>query len=183
MTAEQIAFVQLWITGLAIFLGPAVGVVLTVWFQRRHQKRDAKLKLFLGLMAERKSYNFALQARFLNTIDVVFADNQKVVDLWHLYYSLTSRPPSEERGHTWLALLSAMAEDLGYDKLSQIAIDQFYLSDAEGQQIMAQLELQKELLRVLKNTKTLAVEPLPAPQAAPRPALPELAPPPEFRPK
>jgi hypothetical protein len=154
-----------------------------MWFQRRNKKRDAKLRLFLGLMAERKSFNFALQARFLNTIDLVFADNQKVVDLWHLYYSLTSKPPSEERGHTWLALLSAMAEDLGYAKLSQIAIDQFYFPNAEGQQLMAQLELQKELLRVLKNTKTLAVEPLPAPQAAPRTALPEnsLTPPPEWR--
>jgi hypothetical protein len=64
MATEQIALAQLWVTGLAIFLGPAVGVLLTVWFQRRDQKRNAKLRLFRGLMAERKSLKFVAQSTF-----------------------------------------------------------------------------------------------------------------------
>jgi hypothetical protein len=74
-----------------------------------------------------------------------------------------------------------MAADLRYPRLAQTDIDKFYFPDAEGQQFVAQSELQQELLRVLKNTNRLAVEPLLTPEAASRPALPENPPPPFSR--
>lgn len=62
MSPEEIAIttlattkLQLWITGLAIFLGPLTGVLFTIWFQSRKERKDAKLQIFLTLMAERKS--------------------------------------------------------------------------------------------------------------------------------
>jgi hypothetical protein len=37
------------------------------------------------------------------------------------------QPPGEERGHTWLELLTAMAEELNYPQLKQTDLDKFYI--------------------------------------------------------
>lgn len=110
MTPEQLALAQLnlaqwqlWVTGLAIFLGPLAGVLFTLWFQSRKDKLEAKRRLFLTLIAERKTLFISPQmAQALNTIDVVFSDSRTIKDLWHKYYALLSQPPGEERAHTWL---------------------------------------------------------------------------------
>ncbi len=79
MTPDQIAVsqlelarLQLWITALAIFLGPLFGVVFTLWFQSKRDKTSAKRKLFIALMAERKLIVISPQiTQALNTIDIV----------------------------------------------------------------------------------------------------------------
>ena len=94
MTPEQLALAQLnlaqWqllVTGLAIFLGPLAGVLFTFWVQSRKERRDAKLQLFLTLMAERKDPFISKPvSQSLNKIDVVFSDNKDIKDLWHKYY-------------------------------------------------------------------------------------------------
>ena len=40
----------------AIILGPIAAVGITLWWQQRKEKRDAKIRLFTTLMAFRKSY-------------------------------------------------------------------------------------------------------------------------------
>ena len=77
MTSEQavtaqveIARLQLWVTSVAIFLGPLVGVVATVWYQRRKERSDARQRLFMTLMADRKApFVSCPVAGALNTID------------------------------------------------------------------------------------------------------------------
>lgn len=61
MTPDQVALqtlgvteIHTWITGLAIFMGPLAGVLFTLWFQGRKELCDAKERLFLVLMPERK---------------------------------------------------------------------------------------------------------------------------------
>lgn len=66
----------------AIIIGPLVAVLITVWLQRRHQKYDAKLRLFTTLMIHRKSNPPAFDwVNALNLIDVVFEDDQEIVRL------------------------------------------------------------------------------------------------------
>ena len=120
MSSDQLAVAQLnlaqwqlWITGLAIFLGPLAGVLFSLWFQRRKERKDAKLELFLVLMSGRKSVVTAQVTQALNKIDVVFSDSVVVKKLWHEYYQILHEPPGEQRVHKWLELLAAMSIDLG----------------------------------------------------------------------
>jgi len=143
----------------AVFIGPVVAVVITLWSQSRKDKKAAKRQLFLTLMGERKSLpppRFVTAA--LNTIDVVFAGNRQVVDLWHKYYASLHQAPSEERQHTWLELLAAMAGDLGYPTLKQTDIDKFYVPQGHVDEYEFQREVGTEWLRVLKNTERFLVE-------------------------
>ena len=129
---------------IAVVLGPIVAVTITLYYQRYKEKQDAKHKAFLVLMAHRKSIppNPSM-TQVLNVLDVVFAKNRKVVDLWHKYYSLLSQPPSQEREHTWLELLSEIAKDLHYPTLTQTDMDKFYLPQGQLDQLFWKTEIQK----------------------------------------
>jgi hypothetical protein len=151
---------QLWVTALAIFLGPLAGVLFTLWFQSRKDKLEAKRRLFLALIAERKGLVISQQmAQALNTIDVVFSDSQTVKDLWHKYYALLSQPPGQERDHTWLELLAAMAGALRYGGLSQTDLDKFYIPQGHADDFEFQKKIAQQWSRVLENTEHLLVAP------------------------
>ncbi len=167
MTPDQIAIAQLdvakiqaAITAFAIFIGPLSGVVFTFWFQARKDKLAEKHRLFLTLMGDRKALVISQRmAQALNTIDVVFSNNPNVVDLWHNYYTLLSQPPGQQRDHTWLELLAAMACALGYSKMQQTDLDKFYVPQGHVDEIEFQREVQGQWLRVLKGTERFLVEP------------------------
>ena len=53
-------------------------------------------------------------------------------------------------------MLSALARHLGYRKLEQTDIDKFYTPQAHEDQLLMNSEIQSELLRVLKNTHSVA---------------------------
>ena len=167
MTPDQIALaslevlkVQTWITGAAIFLGPLAGVVFTLWFQARRERRDAKFRLFMVLMSERKAWSVSTGiAQALNQIDVVFSDNHKVKALWHRYYALLSVAPGEERNHTWLELLAEMAKELRYSRLSQVDLDKFYLPQGHVDDAEFRRKVAHQVSRVLENTERFVVVP------------------------
>jgi hypothetical protein len=143
---------------IAVIIGPIIAVVITLLYQRHKEKQDIKHRAFFGLMAHRKSIPPSyVMVEILNTLDVVFAENQKIVSLWHKYYSLLSQPPSQEREHTWLELLAAIAKDLHYPTLQQIDLDKFYVPQGHVDQFEMQSKIQKELLTVLENTAAFVV--------------------------
>ena len=166
MTPDQIATatlriqeVQTWITGVAIFVGPLVGVLFTLWFQSRKEKNDAKHQLFLALVAERKALFVTPKvAQELNKIDVVFSNSPKVKTCWHEYYSLLHQAPGEPRTHKWIELLTAIAQDLGYSQLSQIDLDKFYLPQGHADDAEFQRNVAKQWARVLENTEHFVVK-------------------------
>jgi len=166
MTPDQISLaslevmkIQTWITGLAIFIGPLSGVIFTLWFQSRKERRDSKLQLFLTLMSERKSIVSQQVAQALNKIDVVFSDSKEVKDLWHEYYALLHQPHGEPRMHKWLELLAAMAADLRYSRLSQIDLDKFYVPQGHVDDAEFQRHVAHQWSRVLENTERFVVVP------------------------
>ncbi len=145
---------------VAVIVGPIVAVAITLWWQQRKEKRDAKLRLFLGLMAHRKSTPPPHEwVAALNLIDVVFADHPKVIALWHELFNMYHNPTTEEsQNHKKLELLSQMAEELGFARLQQVDIDKFYCPSAHTDQLKSHAETQAELLRVLKNTSRVSTE-------------------------
>jgi Family of unknown function (DUF6680) len=168
------------LTLIALLLGPTIAVCITLWWQDRKERRDAKLRLFTTLMVHRKfltpTYDWV---NALNLIDVVFADNDNVVKLWHELYTLyqTSNTTAETLNHKYIDLLSAMAKVLHFRKLQQTDIDKFYYPTAHGKQLEAQSEAQAEWLRVLKKTDHFLVEAR-APEAASAPDIPDVSGPP-----
>jgi len=145
-----------WINVLAILLSPLIAVMITLWYQNRSEKIKAKKTLFLTLMKHRQSINIPLEyVESLNTIDVVFQDNQLVIDLWAQYYdSLSSETPNlVQQGHLKIDLLAAMAKDLNYDSLKQTQIDRYYEPRLYHNQIERQQQISDELLRTLKNSE------------------------------
>jgi hypothetical protein len=153
-----------WAIVLATVTAPVTSVVITLWWQTRKEKRDAKERLFLTLMAHRKTFPPAIEwVNALNVIDVVFADQPQVVELWHRYYDGLAIPPSnqnyQQRDHTYLLMLSAMARSLGYRRLEQTDIDKFYSPQVHGDQMQMNYQCQAEWLRVLQNTARFEVAP------------------------
>lgn len=143
---------------IAVVLGPIIAVIITLLYQRHKEKQDTKHRAFLLLMAHRKSIPpNATMVEILNTLDVVFAKNQKIVKLWHKYYTLLAQPYSQDRDHTWLELLSAIAEELHYPTLMQTDIDKFYIPQGFMDQLEIQGKIKQEILRVLQNTAAFVV--------------------------
>lgn len=146
------------ITAIALIAGPTIAVIITLWYQRRAEKRAAKERLFITLMAHRRaSPPSAEWSGALNLIDVIYARHPRVVELWHELYDILQIVPlnMQRFGHAHLTLLSAMAQVLGYKTLTQTDIDKFYAPQVFGDQAAIQADLQKELVRVLKATQTL----------------------------
>ena len=145
---------------IAILAGPVTAVCITLWWQQRKEKRDAKLRLFGTLMAHRKAMPLAPEwVMALNLIDVVFSDHPKVLALWHELYQLFQNPTrTQAQDHKYLELLSEMASVLRFRQLQQTDIDKFYLPQTHLNQLIASMETQTEWLRVLKNTERFVVE-------------------------
>src|SRR5262249_40368838 len=117
------------VTVIALVAGPVIAVLITLWYQRRTQKRAAKEGLFMTLMAHRKSFPPAPDwTNALNVIDIVYADSPTIIKHWHsLYDTLNDVPVNMQRyNHQYIELLSAMATALGYRSIQQTDIDKFY---------------------------------------------------------
>lgn len=143
----------------------AVSVIpLIVWklgnlYQDRKAKKDAKLNVFLTLMANRKASPITKEwVDSLNVIDVVFQDDRKVREAWKAYHdSLNNKSPHFASNNSYmLDLLSEMSLSLGYKDLKQTEIDSFYSPQQFVDQNQMQNELMTENLRILRHSKNLA---------------------------
>lgn len=153
MTADGIA------TVLATVITPLAAIAISIWYQERKRKQEAKQNLFFQAMMHRKSYPPTIEwVNALNLIDVVFQDNQTVIAAWHsLFEYLHIRPMDMTLyGQKNLDLLLEMAKVLGYPDLKQTDIDKFYSPEAHGTQAQKNSDVQDELLRVLKNSKSFS---------------------------
>ncbi|MEW6112252.1 MAG: DUF6680 family protein [Thermodesulfobacteriota bacterium] len=153
------------LTIVAMVSGPVVAVLIStgmsIWYQNRKQKLDAKESLFQTLMMYRKTRLAAYaQVNALNLIDVVFADKPEVVRLWHSYYTAICQPQVNwtAANHDYLDLLSEMAKSLGYKSLSQTDIDKCYVPQGHADLFDLDVRTKLELLRVLENTARIAVD-------------------------
>ena len=140
---------------IAVAIIPIIVWILGIKYQDRKAKKDAQLRVFLTLMADRKSNPIT---NALNIIDVVFQDNKKVRHAWREYLdSLNEKSPQFESSNSFrLDLLSEMAMALGYKNLKQTEIDRFYSPKYFGSQMSRQEIIFRENLRVLMHSKNFA---------------------------
>jgi hypothetical protein len=146
----------------AVIISPVAAVIITLFWQSRKEKRARKDALFSTLMMHRRNLPPTPDTvNSLNLIDVVFADNPKVIGVWHEYYQMLVSAKTEteyrERDNKLIELLSAMAEPLGYKSLKQIDINKFYIPQGHVDQQTLVDKINHEWLRVLENTNSLAL--------------------------
>lgn len=150
MTTAEISIV------IALVLNPVVAIIISLWYQRRKEKRQQKFNSFFALVSHRDttflSPTFVSQ---LNTIDIVFHDCPKILAAWKKYYerlnSLNHPQDVTSLHHLKLDLLHDIATHLGYKEWRQTDIDKYYLPNAIADQQNLNMEVQKELLSYLKN--------------------------------
>jgi len=144
---------------ISITLIPIIIWVLGIKYQDRKSKKEAKLNLFLTLMAERRKGDVISEkwADSLNVIDVIFQDDKNVRSAWNEFYdSLHTQSLNYSNNAIYLlALLSEMANSLGYKDLKQTEIDRFYLPNYMIEQKNLKQQLMQEGIRVLKQTERL----------------------------
>lgn len=106
---------------IAVIIAPIIAVWVGQRLQERAQKRQDKMQLFKTLMAGR-AYNWTYEAVVaLNIIEIVFADDEDVVNKWRDYYDklYVDKATDAELKKIQDAknkLLETMAHSLGYKK-------------------------------------------------------------------
>ena len=148
---------MVWVNILAILLSPVVAVLVTVFLQRRKEKRDQKLWIFNTLIATRHTPIVDENVRALNMIDVVFHDSARVRDLWHEYFDMLCNEGLNnptgwgQRQKKNLELITEMAKVVGYGAaITHLDVDRVYYPVGLGEQSQKAQEIGAELLRVLK---------------------------------
>ena len=154
------------LTLLAILLSPAIAVGVTLWYQRRKEKRDARRWILTTLLSTRHSPINDESVRALNLIDVVFHDAPSVRKLWREYYEMLGNEGLNnlmgwgQRQRKNLELITEMAKVLGYGKeITHLDVDRVYSPQGLEDQARRTRELSDELLRVLKGSQGLQITP------------------------
>lgn len=106
---------------IAIIVSPLVAVLVGQYLQNKEKKRADKMDIFKTLMIWRGMGWTLDSVKALNTIEVVFGDDKKVINQWKNYYnSLCIENPSETEllliKNEGNKLLAVMAKSLGYKK-------------------------------------------------------------------
>lgn len=168
------------ITAIFTLIAALGGASLTLWWQRRKEKRDAKLRVFSTLMMHRRSIPPHIEwVNALNLIDIAFAGDEQVLNKWHTMYGLlhNQQAGTEQYQHTYLEMLSSMAQVLGYKKLQQTDIDKFYTPQAFATQANSNAEFQALVAGFFTNVNSLIEQQkfnIPTPSTPPPAAQPSV---------
>ena len=189
MTLSTITMVE-WLTLIAVFTGPVVGVWLASVIRKVDNKRERQRQIFKTLMATRATTLSVDHVQALNRIELEFngRGDKEVQGAWRLYHAHLSNVPSSTNqplGEQWSKksedlradLLFSMAQRLGYGDIDKAQIIQSaYYPEGHGRDAFEQATGRRLILEILSGEKALPVkitQPLsPNPQPAP-PATPE----------
>jgi hypothetical protein len=141
---------------ISVLLSPLIAVQVTKWLERKSESKNRKIEIFRILMGQRGMYPRTTEFIIvLNQIDIVYYDNQKVLDSWKKYFEVTL-PNHPEKGDTSNYLnemLFQMAKVLNYKNLGSIEIGKYYSTQQRADDLDFQKEYYSEFHRVLKNSK------------------------------
>lgn len=145
----------------SILCSPLVAIVVSIWFQNRKEKRQAKMDIFKDLIAFRKQYPIPMKfVAALNQIDIMFHKDKKVVSAWKDYYNALNpkSPESKNAENKFLDLLDEMAKSLVYKNLKQTTYSDFYSPQQFSNEVVSREELYNEVMRVLKGSTNFGIQ-------------------------
>ncbi len=158
------------VTIVALFLGPAVAVLIARWMEYRRAKRERRMDIFRTLMKTRRTRLLPDHVSALNLVEIEFRNNSNVLTAWRAYFqNLGSEQPRrddevvseylgndeqrireerynirvcQEREKLLATLLHAIARSLNY-KVEALEI----FEGGYSPQGWADIEMQQELIR------------------------------------
>ena len=139
-----------------IFIGIIIGTIFTTWYKDFKDKKLDKRKLFLRMIIS-KGYIKIPQTLIndLNTIEILFRKNKKVLQHYQLYYKSLSQPYQEgdyvkQKALYW-DLLRAIGDEVGYGGLDNYVLSTEYVPNQSWSDHRSKEDFEKELLSYLKS--------------------------------
>lgn len=177
-----------WLTIAAIVLAPLVAIRVSVWLEKRKERRQRQFVIFQTLMATRASGLAPNHVQALNMIDVEFYGTDKgaraIVDAWKVYLDfLNTRAAPDaawgaKREELLVDLLQKMASHLGFHFDKTDIKRTSYFPQGYSTAEWEQQQIRQLVLALLKGERALPVS-----EAQPSAAttLPPPEPPPPAR--
>lgn len=139
-------------------LSGLLATLITLWVQRKTRKYNSKFKIFETLMSHR--YNFAAEdnVKALNSIDVIFYEDEKVLKAFEDFLNETVKAPETNPNHIdkYLKLLEEMADKLNLKNISWDCIKKhMYCPDLLFEKINEENALRKALLQNAVGASTM----------------------------
>lgn len=156
----------------AIFLGPIVAVQLDKFIERRRENLTKKRQIYYILMTTRGAPVSAQHVEALNSIDIVFYDNEKVKTAWKTLLDHFANYPNEkdvdyqvklsqagDKAKDLLGiLLCEMGKVLGYKFDSVHLKRNVYIPRGHSDFFMDTEAIRKAFLDILNGRKSLPVQ-------------------------
>lgn len=156
----KVVSIMEWINIIAIITGPIIAIFISQKLQERNKKREDKVQIFKILMTSR-IYGWSNESVYaLNIIDIVFSDEQEVIDKWHMYHDkLRIENPSEtdlqKIREARNRLLETIAISLGYkDKITWSIIETPYIPTGMYEQMQQQKTFQQNQCEAIDMMKS-----------------------------
>lgn len=110
-----------WLSIIAVLVSPLVAVLVSIWIEKYNQKRKDKMELFKILMTQRGIVESYEWVNALNSIYVVFSDEEKVLSALDEFLATTNvRKPEDIDVASFenkkVKLLEEMSKSLGYSR-------------------------------------------------------------------
>ncbi len=144
---------------IAIIIAPIVSVKIAQSLQDRAKKRQDKMEIFKTLMTSR-IYGWTTQSvNALNSIDIIFSDDETVRKQWKAYYDklCVENPTSIDLNKIKIEqdkLLEEMSKLLGYkDKISWETIQNPYIPKGMVELMNNQQKFQNNQTLILESIK------------------------------
>lgn len=151
MNYEQIA-----IEASKVFVGVGIGTVFTTWYKDFKQRKIERRFLLMRMIAS-KGYIGVPQSLIddLNTIEIIFRKNKKVLGKYHAYYEELCQPDGKEDYNKQQALywdlLRSIGDTVGYRNLDNSTLNSRYIPRGVYNDHIDDKEFRKQLLQYLKS--------------------------------
>ncbi len=121
-----------WISILAVLTSPLIAVCVTIWVEKRGQKRKDKMDLFKVMMTQRGTTTTELWVNALNSMPIVFSEDKEVLSALNVFLDTTkvNKPEDmdiENYENKKIKLLEVMANSLGYSNINWEQIKSPYI--------------------------------------------------------
>lgn len=112
-----------WISILAVLTSPLIAVCVTIWVEKRGQKRKDKMDLFKVMMTQRGTTTTELWVNALNSMPIVFSEDKEVLSALNVFLDTTKVNKPEDMDieiyeNKKIKLLEVMANSLGYSNIN-----------------------------------------------------------------
>lgn len=145
---------------IALLVAPIIAVIVGQFLQEKAQKRADKMQVFKTLMMTRGLSRDYQMVAVLNTIEVVFADDKKVVDQWKKYHDslcadfsdeFAAKKSNDER----IKLLEEMAKALKYKNIDWTTLQNPYIPNGMVDSMNLEHSLKNNQNEVWKTIQAL----------------------------